>query len=219
MSESDGGEELFTSEILKLSKDPKIKNLVDERVSEFLEMHKADSQKWFTELVYCILTANSSAERGQLCVDGLDKYDYILNGDLSEVSSELRHYGHRFAVKRAEYIIEARKYSKNLKNIVQSFKTSSEARIWLSENISGLGFKESSHFLRNVGYLELAILDRHVISNMVEFRLIMPEKSSLTKKRYLEYEKILKRVAARINMHVGELDLYLWYRKTGKVLK
>ncbi|MBS7620373.1 N-glycosylase/DNA lyase [Candidatus Bathyarchaeota archaeon] len=219
MSETKRGEELLISEILKLSKDPKIKNLVDQRVSEFLEIHEADSRKWFIELVYCILTANSSAEKGQLCVDGLDRCDYILNGSLSEVLNELQRFGHRFAAKRAEYIIEARKYSKNLKEIIQSFKTSSEARVWLSENVKGLGFKESSHFLRNVGYLDLAILDRHVISNMVEFGLIMPEKRSLTKKRYLEHEKILKRVAERVKMHVGELDLYLWYRKTGKVLK
>lgn len=219
MSRANRGEELFLSEVLKLSEKPDIKRVVDQRVSEFLEVNKTDSLRWFIELVYCILTANTSAERGQLCVNGLEKSGYILQGSLLEVSNQLRLLGHRFAEKRAEYIIEARKYSKSLKETIQNFEASSEARIWLSENVMGLGFKESSHFLRNVGYLDLAILDRHIISNMTEFGLIAPGKGGLTKKRYLEYEEILKRVAERANMPVGVLDLYLWYRKTGKVLK
>ena len=86
--------------------------------------------------------------------------------------------------------------------------------------MKGLGWKESSHFLRNVGYFDVAILDRHIVSNMREHRLTQEDdKKGLTKRRYLEYERLLEYVAERVDMTLGEMDLYLWYRKTGKVLK
>jgi N-glycosylase/DNA lyase len=86
--------------------------------------------------------------------------------------------------------------------------------------MKGLGWKESSHFLRNVGYLDVAILDRHIIANMREHGLIQDDgRKGLTKRRYLEYERLLKEVADRVGMAPGEMDLYLWYRKTGKILK
>ena len=88
------------------------------------------------------------------------------------------------------------------------------------ENVKGLGWKESSHFLRNVGHLDVAIIDRHIISNMVEYGLISENvRKGLTKRRYMEYEKLLEKVADRARMTLGEMDLYLWYRKTGQVLK
>jgi N-glycosylase/DNA lyase len=79
--------------------------------------------------------------------------------------------------------------------------------------------KEASHFLRNVGYLDLAIIDRHILSNMKEYSIINSEKTNLTQKRYLCYEEILKKISDKVKMPLGEMDLYLWYRKTGAVLK
>jgi len=66
----------------------------------------------------------------------------------------------------------------------------------------------------------VAILDRHVLSNMREHGLI-PDGGGkgLTRRRYMEYEGLLRRAADRLGMPLGEMDLYLWYRKTGKVLK
>ena len=214
-----GGVDALVKEIRSLENNPGVRRLVDERVEEFLNVKEQDSSSWFTELVYCLLTAYSSAEMGQSCVDGLKECDFILRGGQADVSGELRRRGHRFADRRAEYIVATRDLEPKLKGIIQGFGTSSQAREWLVENVKGLGMKEASHFLRNVGYLDVAILDRHVISNMVEFGLIESRGKSLTKRRYLEYEKILKGVAERLNMPVGKLDLYLWYRKTGKVLK
>jgi len=42
---------------------------------------------------------------------------------------------------------------------------------------------------------------------------------SLNKNKYLEAENILKKIAEKTNLSLGELDLYLWYLETGKVLK
>ena len=214
------GVESLVKEVKRLEDDPYVRGMVEKRVAEFMEVNKGDSTVWFVELVYCLLTAYSSAERGQLCLDALHDCGAILHGSVEDVAETLRKQGHRFADKRAEYIVVARRLASTLKETVQGFETTGEAREWLVENVKGLGWKEASHFLRNVGYLDVAILDRHILANMREHGLV-PDNGpkGLTRRRYVEYERILKKVADRLGMPLGRMDLYLWYRKTGKVLK
>ena len=207
-------------EVSKLRDDPDIRATVEGRVSEFLEVKETDTYSWFNELAYCLLTAYSSAVMGQLCVDTLCNCDAMLNGTLEQVQEALRVQGHRFASRRAEYIVEARRLAPTLKSTILDFSDTRDARKWLVENVKGLGWKEASHFLRNVGYLDLAIIDRHILSNMREHGLTTEDgKKGITKRRYLEYETILTKVAEKVDMPLGEMDLYLWFRKTGKVLK
>jgi N-glycosylase/DNA lyase len=95
-----------------------------------------------------------------------------------------------------------------------------EARDWLAASVLGLGYKESSHFLRNIGFEEFAIIDFHIIDLLAREKLIRkPRSKSLPKKKYLRIEKALGRIAKRVGMSQGELDLYLWYMETGKILK
>jgi N-glycosylase/DNA lyase len=54
---------------------------------------------------------------------------------------------------------------------------------------------------------------------MIELNIISEAPKSISKKRYLEYEMILERAAKKLGMPLGKMDLYLWYRKTGEVLK
>jgi N-glycosylase/DNA lyase len=94
-----------------------------------------------------------------------------------------------------------------------------QAREWLVKNIKGLGYKEASHFLRNVGYKNLAILDRHIVNLMLEHGYIEEKPKSLNRKIYTELENIFKKIADKLKMSMAELDMYMWYMKTGKVLK
>jgi N-glycosylase/DNA lyase len=214
------GIESLAASVIELQDNPAVKSMVDERIAEFLEVREMDSNAWFEELAYCLLTAYSSARMGQLCVDALCDCGALAGGSLEEVVETLRCQGHRFAERRAEYIVEARKLAPDLKGHIQGFESTQEARRWLVENVKGLGWKEASHFLRNVGYLDVAIIDRHILSNMREHGLVTADgKKGLTKRRYLEYEGMLKKVAERLGMTLGKMDLYLWYRKTGHVLK
>jgi N-glycosylase/DNA lyase len=212
--------ESMAEEVNRLRGDPELRAVVEGRVGEFLDVRLRDTHVWFQELTYCLLTAYSSAERGQLCVDALCDCGALLDGTVEEVAETLRRQGHRFADRRAEYIVEARRLEPTLKGAIEGFEDSREARRWLVENVKGLGWKEASHFLRNVGYLDVAIIDRHILSNMREHGLLGEDGSKgLTRRRYMEYEGILRAVAERVGMTLGEMDLYLWYRKTGKVLK
>ncbi len=214
------GVEGLAAVVRELESYPKVREAVENRIADFMRVHEADSGTWFEELTYCLLTAYSSAEVGQRSVEALSSHDTLLEGSLEEVRLCLVRQGHRFAERRAEYIVEARRLAPNIKSTIKSFRDTKEARGWLVESVKGLGWKEASHFLRNVGYLDLAILDRHILSNMKEQGLVEDDgKKALTRKRYLDYEKILERVAERVGMPLGKMDLYLWYRKTGKVLK
>jgi len=170
----------------------------------------------FSELCFCILTANSTARRGIEIQQELASGGFL---DLSseELAAELRKAGHRFPNSRAQYIIEARKFEKvdeMVANLVDS-----DAREWLVENVKGIGWKEASHFLRNIGRRDVAILDRHVLGVMCEHRMIPKAPKTLAKSKYLEAEEKLKPLAAKLKLSLGELDLYLWYMKAGKVLK
>lgn len=217
----DPGVTSMAEKVRKLTENTRVKAMVDERMDEFRRVHGMDSQKWYEELVYCLLTAYSSALTGQRCVDALRRGGTLVEGELRDVQACLVGEGHRFANTRAEYIYNTRHLASKIKSIIQCFGCSAEAREWLVANVKGFGWKEASHYLRNVGYFDLAIIDRHILSNMAEHGLITPEDAgkSLTRRRYIAYEEKLAKVADMLRMSPGELDLYLWYRKTGKVLK
>lgn len=216
----ESGIESLVEETRKLREDPYVRGLVEGRIAEFLDVKNKANSAWFIELVYCLLTAYSSAERAQFCVEALEDCGALIDGNIREVAETLRREGHRFADRRAEYIVSVRTVGGKIKQIIQGFQTLGAAREWLVKHVKGLGWKEASHFLRNVGYFDVAILDRHILSNMREYGLISDSRGKgLTKRRYLEYEGLLKKVAYKMDMTLGEMDLYLWYRKTGKVLK
>lgn len=84
----------------------------------------------------------------------------------------------------------------------------------------GLGYKEAGHFLRNVGLGEdLAILDRHILKNLVLLGVIDEVPASLTKRRYLEIERRMIEFSKKTGIPMGHLDLLLWSKETGEIFK
>ena len=90
-------------------------------------------------------------------------------------------------------------------------------REWLVKNVKGLGMKEASHFLRNIGFKDLAIIDFHIVDILVENKIINKPKN--LNKEYIKIEEKLRGIAKKVKLSLAELDLYLWYMETGKVLK
>jgi len=175
---------------------------VEKRLKEF-----ESNEDWFKELCFCILTANSKAKTALK----IEKEADFLKMNEEELIEVIKRNKHRFHNRKARYIIEARKF-KDIKKFLGKDK-----REWLVKNVKGLGMKESSHFLRNIGFFDYAILDRHVLNVMKEEGII--KDSKLSKKRYLEIEEKFKKISMKLGMSMGELDLYVWYMKTGEVLK
>ena len=202
-----------TIEILK--KDD-ISKIIQNRIKEFSSIKKSGTAKIFKELSFCIMTANCSAEK---CIEVNDRIDKgFLNLSEEELVNKFKEFGYRFPNVRAKYIMDARNYISELESIINSNTDEIKLREWVVKNIKGLGYKEASHFLRNIGYRNFAIIDFHIIDLLVKYDLIEKPKS-MTKKKYLEIENILKQIGRELHLDMAKLDLYLWYKETGKVLK
>ena len=186
-------------------KENEISGVVAKRMKNFSEVDDL-----FSELCFCLMTAGFRADK---CIEIQDEIGSGFEDmELEELRLELKRMGHRFWPQRAERIFLARGVKGELGRVREEGD-----RDWLVKNIKGLGMKESSHFLRNVGFGDVAIVDFHIVDLLVREGLI--EKGVLSKKKYLEIEGVLRDLGERVGLSLGELDLYLWYIETGKVLK
>lgn len=193
----------------------KEKKTIKSRLKEFSENgKKLDSKGLFTELAFCICTPQSKAVKVAEVIH-IGNSDKLLRMNHAQLSEFLRK-NTRFHNNKAKHIIHARQYVKELSNLP---KGSFEAREFLVKNIKGIGYKESSHYLRNIGYRDLCIVDRHVINLMHELGVFSDTSTPSTPKRYLEMEQKIKDYATKYGYDVDELDLALWSVKTGHVFK
>ncbi len=196
-------------------KNSSVSNQVNKRIEEFKKINKNSSDELFKEMCFCILTANFSAERCMLIHNQLSKCFLSDSHDLLAI--KLKKSGYRFPNTRAGYITESMKCKDTIQTIIWSLERE-ERREWLVKNVKGLGLKESSHFLRNIGFDDYAIIDSHILELLERYKLIKQPKT-LTRKKYIEIEKILQTIATQTNLTLAELDLYLWYIETGKIFK
>jgi len=201
----------------------KQKDPVQKRLQEFRQVLERDDHDVFAELCFCLLTPQSSAKTCWAAITRLKEKSLLLKGAPGELEPLLNDV--RFNESKAKYIVQAREqFSKNgdlqVKPHLRSFVNNYELREWLVENVNGLGYKEASHFLRNVGLgEEFAILDRHILRNLKDFGVLPEIPTSLTKKRYLEIEEKVRRFSREIDIPMGELDLLLWSKETGWIFK
>ena len=196
------------------------------RLREFRRVWQtaSDSRLW-EEMVYCIFTAGASAKMGLRSVDALRPL--LKTGAQAEMTKALVAAGaHRFPNARPGYVIVTRDYleeffSMQLRRRLDSFRDPMERRDWLAgePRIKGLGYKESSHFLRNIGFKGYGILDKHIVRCLCELKVIDSPKPPTSRGRYLETEDRMRRFAADTGIDFDELDLLLWSTKTGEILK
>lgn len=189
--------------IKELKKDKKLKRTIRQRLREF-----SANKDYFSELCFCTLTAGASAQSGIKCQNVLHKKFHKLSE--KELRRELKGLGYRFH-NRAEYIHKNQEKIRLLSKIQKM--PSKQAREFLVKHFKGIGMKEASHFLRNIGRKDVAIIDRHIL------RSLGFKADSLTKKRYNDLEKRLITLARKLHTNLAELDLLLWFGETGKVLK
>jgi len=195
------------SEVSRLRRKP-ISKTVRKRLIEF-----GKNKEWFSELCFCILTANSKAKTAISIQKRLGRRGF-LNLEKGELAGIIRKHKHRFHNIKAGYICEAREF-RSIRTILENEK---DPREWLVRNVKGLGWKEASHFLRNVGCTDYAILDRHILNLMEKDKLIKKPKT-MNRRNYLEIEGKLRKIAEKLRINLAELDLYMWYMETGEVLK
>ena len=194
------------------------------RLEEFREVLRSGSDlRFWEEMVYCFFTGGCSARMGLRSVEAVRPH--LLDGSHDVVMNALVGV-HRYPRARARYVVTSREFLQEhcgleLRTKLLGFKDSHERRDWLvaEKGIKGLGYKEASHYLRNIGFRGYAILDKHVLRCMAELNLIGDPKPPNSRKTYLSVEKALKRFADTINIDFDEIDLVLWSMKTGEILK
>ncbi len=194
------------------------------RLAEFAALKQAatDAQLW-EELVYCIFTAGASARMGLRSVAAIrDLLDAGAHDDLARALTGV----HRYPRSRSGYIVVTRDHLRadcrlQLRARLEAFTDPLARRDWLARtrDIKGLGYKEASHFLRNVGYSGYAILDKHILRSLAELGVVASPDPPTTRARYLATEDALRRFARTARIDFDELDLVLWSMKTGEILK
>ena len=190
---------------------------------KLLPSEAKDDHRIFEELSFCIFTANTSAEMGLKAVDAVR--NVLMTGSPIDMTRRLEGI-YRFNNLRPEFIVHTRNHLKNtlnfeLKNKIKSFKNKNELRDFfaLNKDIKGLGYKESSHFLRNIGFKGYAILDKHIINSLHEFGVLPTNEKPKNAKEYLEIEQKFIEFSKQVGIDMDELDLLLWSRKNGRILK
>ena len=202
----------------------KKKPAIEKRLAEFKAVYEQGDRAIFEELCYCILTAGSSAKMGMRTVEALK--DILQSGTEKELQQRAKSHHVRFWRIRPSYIVKTRDYLKDacgmkLRLLLESFDDRHARRDFFAKNklVKGLGYKEASHFLRNIGFPGYAILDKHILNSLREMGVISTRMRPTTQAGYLEIEKRLEKFAREIGIDMDHLDLLLWSRKTGEILK
>jgi N-glycosylase/DNA lyase len=188
---------------------------IHRRIQEFKTINTHSAEELFQELSFCILTANCNAERTIHIHSQLS--ECFCTDTKETLTKKLRQHGYRFPNTRAAFIVESAEKKDILPTMIQTLPHEQRRR-WLVDNIKGLGYKEASHFLRNIGYDDYAIIDTHILDILARYHIIKQPKT-LTKKNYLKIEGHLQKIARNTQLTLAELDLYLWFLETGKILK
>ena len=194
------------------------------RLAEFEDIWQSGSdERLWEEMVFCFFTGGCSAKMGLRSIEAVRHL--LLEGTHEELMNALVGV-HRYPRARAGYIVASREFLREhcglkLRNKLQSFNNDLERRDWLvkEKRIKGLGYKEASHFLRNIGLKGYAILDKHVLRSLAELKIIDDPKPPNTRLKYLTVETQLKKLAESSGIDFDELDLVLWSLKTGEILK
>ena len=195
---------------------------IKKKLKEFGDLYKSNDECIFKELCFCILTPQSKAIYCDEAVKELVRSGLLLKGEKSDIKANLRRV--RFPNNKASYLIAARSAFKDgrrfdIKSKIDEgniFKT----REWFVKNIKGLGYKEASHFLRNIGFgNDIAILDIHILRSLKRYRIIREIPSLINRKIYLNIENKMRRFSLKTGIPLQELDLLFWSDETGFIFK
>ena len=214
------------------------KKEIEARLDEFAAIPARGDAALLSELSFCICAANSSAAAAgraqqKLAASGPENGGptaraLLFSDDAPAISAVLLASHVRFHQNKAKYLIEARKKlfdEKGLEKALAGDRMAGTARALalrnlLADEILGLGMKEAGHFLRNAGLASnFAILDRHILKNLVSLRVVGRLPKTLTKKRYLAIEKKMWKFCEKAGIPMAHLDLLMWSEQTGRIFK
>jgi len=191
------------------------KEKIDKHLEKYDEIDTENREQLFEELAFCLLTPQSKARSADQAIQSLKENNLLFKGTPEQLEPHLKRI--RFHITKAQRIVEARE---KFQNFEFNFSNIEELRHKIVQTFKGLGYKEASHYLRNIGHgRDLAILDRHILKNLVNMNLIEEIPKTLTPKKYFEIENTMKNFCKNNEMNMGHIDLILWSTETGEMFK
>lgn len=203
---------------------------IDGRLEQFERLQEANDQRVFKELVFVILTSQSSAEKSWEATEKMDELGLLTSGGEEEIAELLENYDISYERNKANYIVSNRQdlSQPTLKDSSGDLKLKNKidpenlekTREWLVENLKGISWKGGSHFLRNIGYgNSFAIVSSRITSKLYELGRVEDPGQPSGKEEYLTIEEEMKKLSKETEIDVKALDLVLWSMETGKVFK
>lgn len=200
-----------------------IPNLLREKINSRLEeFSKVPQSLWHREVTLCLLTPQSRPQHAEKCVVLLEQNRFfegrVTEKEVAEILRSPAHYV-RFHNTKAKHVCALRENWQKLFEELRKESAPAKERDLLVKEVKGFGMKEASHALRNIGRRGLAILDRHILKNLHEEKIIEKIPNSLTPNRYIEIEELFRRYADDIGESMDLLDLFFWSKEAGEVFK
>jgi len=192
----------------------------DEIRARLEEFSRVPPSEYFYELVYCLLTPQSSAGHADQVVRSLRDVQFAERGGDPEplLRNPARYI--RFHKTKSRHLLRAREGFPVIAQAISDSSAAPDLREWLVRTVLGFGYKEATHFLRNIGRnAGLAILDRHILRNLKRLKVIRTVPTSISRKKYLSIEKQFTRFSQQIGIPLDELDLVFWSMETGEIRK
>jgi N-glycosylase/DNA lyase len=197
------------------------------RVAEHRSV-RTERRLWW-EISSCVLSSQVPYPIAAAAADELSRSGKLLSArsDKLTLATELEHsllkpltlngrmQRYRFPTARSRQLAELRCLISSefgtLKKLVKQ-EEATVLREWLVRNAPGLGPKQSSMFLRNIGLsYDFAILDRHVLTYMVSRDLCTGSATFVSRLTdYYRHEQTLRDHASVLGFSVGLLDWAIW---------
>jgi len=193
-----------------------IKDSIEKRLEEFASI---TIEQYFYELCYCFCTPQSKASSAMIVQNELERLNFK-NSDFDPVDILFKKENYiRFHRQKSNRLIDMKYKYYEIENILLSDMDNYSKRNWLAENLKGIGYKEASHFLRNIGYRNLAILDRHILKHLVKSELFDEIPNISSGQRYFEVERKFLQFSEKVSIPIDHLDLLFWSYEAGEILK
>ena len=147
------------------------KDKIQQQLDSFTLIRKKwDKKALFQEYCFCLLTPQSKARHAEKAIAELVKSNALYTAEAEDIAAYLNIV--RFKNTKAKNIVRFKAFFfSEQREVFSAFIRSSaniiEKRKRIEKEIRGMGFKEASHCLRNIGFFpEIAILDRHILRNL-----------------------------------------------------
>jgi len=161
-------------------------------------------EQTFYDMCFCICAPQTRFKYNKIVNQRLRDNDFyrkdISQDVLADMVKEVRFYNNK-----SKWLIFAKNRYNSVLDIIsnKNYPDNQWRRMLLVRAILGLGFKTASHFLRNQGIIDLAIIDTHVLK-------FLDAPKPMSQQSYERIERYFGEVANKFSLSIAQLDALVW---------